>query len=99
MNVLADLILIIFALILLINISYKLTMCLFSFLILNFVIAKCTYRQIFDKNYKSMESYSKYYSQVVESINNYTDIKSTNSENFYLLRLKNKLEDYIFDSK
>ena len=50
MNVLADLILIIFALILLINISYKLTMCLFSFLILNFVIAKCTYRQIFDKN-------------------------------------------------
>ena len=70
MNVLADLILIIFALILLINISYKLTMCLFSFLILNFVIAKCTYRQIFDKNYKSMESYSKYYSQVVESINN-----------------------------
>ena len=68
------------------------------FLLLNFITAKCTYRQIFEKNYKSMESYSKYYSQVVESISNYTDIKATNSENFYLSRLKSGLLDYILDS-
>lgn len=98
MNIIADLILILLAFFLLINISFKLAICLFGFLLLNFITAKCTYRQIFEKNYKSMESYSKYYSQVVESISNYTDIKATNSENFYLSRLKSGLLDYILDS-
>lgn len=99
MSILADFILIIFAFFLLIDINFKLTIYLFCFLLLNFITAKCTYRQIFDKNYKSMESYSKYYSQIVESINNYTDIKATNSEEFYLSRLKKSLVNYIADSK
>lgn len=99
MNILSNILMIIVAFITLINININLTFILFILLIINLIVIKTTYSKIFDKNYKTMETHSNYYAILVESINDYKDIKTTNSEKFYLNKMNNKLIDYIENSK
>lgn len=92
-NILPDILILVFSFFLIYSISSKLILILLVPLFINILIAKYVFSKIYKLNYQSMETYARYNGTLVETIEMLKDIKATHSEKYHMEKLNNNLMD------